>query len=321
MLFLSCILVSQLLTGQRLILFDKDQKVQNLILQADSAYFKGNYTTSIQYYRELVEIKNDESEFLFNCSLGFVANNQIDSAFRVLFAIVDSNYKNSDAIEYTEEFEKLHKYREWNTLISKINTRFHSYCQTKGIKNEEVAKKIKLLLYKDQKYQTIKNLKSRYANAYPHYNLKALDSLTKTAYRGNVTYLKQLFHQNGYLWKSDIGEDAVHTLWLIVQHADFDTTFQKEYLAHLKTAVDQQQANAQEYAYLLDRVRKNTGQNQVYGTQMQYITSKDPITGNLTVETRLWPVEDEAHLDQRRKEVGLMPIKEYMQMMKLYNNH
>ncbi|WP_343674232.1 DUF6624 domain-containing protein [Chitinophaga sp.] len=314
------ILMSQLLSGQRLILLDNDPQAQNLIKEGDAAYFSGDFKKSIQSYQQLAEIKHNSPEVLFNLAISFMANGQTDSTFHLLFAIVDAGYRQADFIRYTTEFEKLHGSAKWNKLMKELNARFLDYCKTSGIRNEKVAKQLDYLFYNDQKYQRIGTFKRRYAGAYPLYTDKAIDSLQHATFRQNVDYMKQLFAQNGYLWKNDIGAEAVHTSWIIAQHADFDTAFQKEYLRQMKTAVDRNEASAQDYAYLTDRVRKNTGEKQLYGTQMNYTTTKDS-TGKVKVESGLWPVEDEANLNQRRKEVGLMPIEEYLQMMKLLNNH
>lgn len=314
------ILMSQLLSGQRLIILDNDPKAQTLIKEGDAAYFNGDFTKSIQSYQQLAEISHNNPEVLFNLATSYMANGQIDSTFRLLFAIVDTGFKQVDFIRYTAEFEKLHGSAKWNTLIKELNARFHDYCKTNGIKNENLVKQLDYLFYIDQKYQRMGTFKRRYPNAYPLYTGKAIDSLQENTFRQNVDYLKQLFAKNGYLWKNDIGEDAAHISWIIAQHADFDTSFQKEYLRQMKVAVDRNEASAKDYAYLTDRVRKNTGQKQLYGTQMNYTATKDS-TGKTKIESGLWPVEDEANLNQRRKDVGLVPIEEYLQMMKLLNNH
>jgi hypothetical protein len=46
------------------------------------------------------------------------------------------------------------------------------------------------------------------------------------------------------------------------------------------------------------------GEKQLYGSQLK----SDPATGKL----ELWPVEDEAHVDQRRAAVGLPPLAQYL---------
>ncbi|MCS6883729.1 MAG: hypothetical protein NZU74_20615, partial [Chloroflexaceae bacterium] len=61
-------------------------------------------------------------------------------------------------------------------------------------------------------------------------------------------------------------------------------------------------ARPQDLAYLTDRVRFNTGQPQVYGTQVLIID------GRVTLK----PIEDEANVDARRAAVGLLPLAEYV---------
>lgn len=61
---------------------------------------------------------------------------------------------------------------------------------------------------------------------------------------------------------------------------------------------------AQSYAYLYDRIKINNGEKQLYGTQFAKV---DPI--NKIVE--LAETEDLDNLDNRRREVGMMPIEMY----------
>ena len=55
-------------------------------------------------------------------------------------------------------------------------------------------------------------------------------------------------------------------------------------------------------AYLTDRVLLAEGKKQVYGTQFTLTNGK--------CQPR--PLEDEAHVDQRRQEVGLPPLAAYL---------
>jgi hypothetical protein len=52
---------------------------------------------------------------------------------------------------------------------------------------------------------------------------------------------------------------------------------------------------------LTDRVLLAEGKKQVYGTQFTLVNGK----------CKPRPLEDEANVDQRRKEVGLRPLAEY----------
>lgn len=75
----------------------------------------------------------------------------------------------------------------------------------------------------------------------------------------------------------------------------------------MKKEVDRNNAHAQNYAYLTDRVRLNTSQKQVYGTQVTYnIDSCQAIP---------MPLVDSLTVNQRRKQLGLPPIEVYLNEM------
>jgi hypothetical protein len=77
--------------------------------------------------------------------------------------------------------------------------------------------------------------------------------------------------------------------------------FQKRCLALLEKAVKAGDASARDLAYLTDRVLVGEGKKQVYGTQFRAVGGKlEPS-----------PIEDEANVDRRRKEVGLGTLAEY----------
>jgi hypothetical protein len=90
---------------------------------------------------------------------------------------------------------------------------------------------------------------------------------------------------------------ASQTAFLVLQHADHAS--QKKYLPLLRDAVKRNDALGSNLALLEDRVRVHEGKPQLYGSQL----SGSP----------LWfePIEDEAHVDERRREVGLEPLGEY----------
>ena len=93
---------------------------------------------------------------------------------------------------------------------------------------------------------------------------------------------------------------------LLAQHADRDPVRQRAFLDALRGAVDQREASPAHLAYLEDRVRVNTGQPQLYGTQFT-------VTGG---EFRPHPIEDPQRLDERRAAAGLEPFADYEARMR-----
>jgi hypothetical protein len=121
----------------------------------------------------------------------------------------------------------------------------------------------------------------------------------------NTAWLKEVIDGKGWPGKSLVGTDGANAAWLLVQHADLDRAFQKRCLPLLAEAVKKGEATGIQLAYLTDRVRVGSGEKQVYGTQFH------TVDGKLVPQ----PIEDEANVDQRRKEVGLSSLDEYRKQM------
>ena len=119
----------------------------------------------------------------------------------------------------------------------------------------------------------------------------------------NRTWLKEIIEKHGWPGKTLVGVDGAHMAWLMIQHADADLPFQKKCLGLLQAAVKQGEATGVDLAYLTDRVLAAEGKKQRYGTQLE---QKE---GKLVLK----PVEDEAKLDARRKELGMQPSAEYLE--------
>jgi len=121
----------------------------------------------------------------------------------------------------------------------------------------------------------------------------------------NTMWLDEVIQQQGWPTKSLVGEDGAQAAFLIVQHSPAPQ-FQKKCLDLLERAVKQNEADIINLVYLTDRIRTFEGKPQVYGTQGQ--TNAD----GLIIP---FPIEDEEHVDERRKAIGLEPIAEYFKNM------
>ncbi len=118
--------------------------------------------------------------------------------------------------------------------------------------------------------------------------------------------LKQIIRQHGWPGFDLVGTEGETDAWVIVQHSDKDKAFQKRCLPLLQAAVAQGQAHPSDYALLTDRILRGEGKPQVYGTQF------------FTNPRGQWipqPMEDPAHVDQRRALVGLSSLAEYTKLI------
>lgn len=124
--------------------------------------------------------------------------------------------------------------------------------------------------------------------------------------REHLPRLKAILDEFGWPGIKLVGEAGADQMWLLVQHSDQDVAFQKRALGLLSEAVANQDAPKKHLAYLTDRVLVNEGEAQLYGTQMEIVD------GQLIFQ----PIKDPDQLDQRRAEMDLGPIAEYISMLK-----
>ncbi len=165
------------------------------------------------------------------------------------------------------------------------------------IKNPELAKVIDDLKVEDQKpYERVKSGEIT--------SLQAEKDFKEITVK-NLVQLKLIVKKYGYPSHTLVGESSSHNFWLMVQHSDSDLKFQKKLLKLMLKEVKRNNASGRDYAYLVDRVRINSGKPQLYGSQ---IVVKDPQKGY-----ELKPVFQPEKLNQRRKQVGLPPVEEYLE--------
>lgn len=126
----------------------------------------------------------------------------------------------------------------------------------------------------------------------------------------NTAYLETIVETSGWPTISAIGPEASQAAWLLVQHADHRPDFQAHCLELMK-ALPEGEVSPRNIAYLEDRVRVARGEPQLYGTQ--FYKTDGPL--------RPQPIEDEAHLEERRAAMGLESFEANKQrVIKLYGN-
>lgn len=123
----------------------------------------------------------------------------------------------------------------------------------------------------------------------------------------NTKRIKDIISQFGWPSISLIGTDGSHAAWLLVQHSDYDIPFQKEALKLLQIAVEKGEASKKNLAYLIDRVKVNSGELRLFGTQFK--------------DNKPLPIENEEQLEERRKEYELEPFEEYRKQMEAREKH
>lgn len=117
----------------------------------------------------------------------------------------------------------------------------------------------------------------------------------------NRHWMKEVVRKHGWPGKTLVGSQGAIEAWLLVQHADADREFQQECLVKME-ALPKGEVRAVDIAYLTDRILCGAGKKQKYGSQI------DIQDGKVIPK----PIEDEEQVDDRRKAIGLEPLKDYL---------
>ncbi len=128
------------------------------------------------------------------------------------------------------------------------------------------------------------------------------DSVT----REHTARLGEIVRAHGWPTEEMVGRDASRAALFMAIRAAHDAAFQDEALAALRAAHTAGEADGESLAMLTDRVRLSRGEPQLFGTQL--------ILGDTDVT--LQPIEDEENVDARRAELGMMPLGEYLALVR-----
>jgi hypothetical protein len=138
-------------------------------------------------------------------------------------------------------------------------------------------------------------------------DLTALEKISQEIDLPNTERMKQIIAENGWPTKSLVGADGAFAAWLIVQHATHDVKFMERCLVLMQEAADKGEASRKDLALLIDRVRVRQGKPQLYGTQF-----KGGPDGSWVPDS----IEDEAHLEERRRAMGLFTMAQEVEQIR-----
>lgn len=117
----------------------------------------------------------------------------------------------------------------------------------------------------------------------------------------NAARLREMLTQYGWPNEELVGPDGAYAAWLVVQHGIGDPSLQRKVLSLLEKEAAEGRVPAWHAAYLADRIAMYEERPQRYGTQWL----EDPRDGR----TRPWPIEEPDHVNSRRANVGLGPLR------------
>jgi hypothetical protein len=118
----------------------------------------------------------------------------------------------------------------------------------------------------------------------------------------NEKKILEILDTHGWPSKNTIGEQGNLTISNVLQHSGLEV--REKYLPMMRKAVKEKEFAPRLLARAEDRLATDRGELQIYGGQIKYY----PETQSFNV----WPIVDPENVDQRRAEIGLGPMKEFL---------
>ena len=121
----------------------------------------------------------------------------------------------------------------------------------------------------------------------------------------NQKQVIKIIDEHGWLGISQVGFLANNALFLVIQHASVET--QEKYFPLLKESAEKGESNLADMALMDDRIRVRNKKKQLFGSQ----------TININGRHYVYPIEDAHNVDERRKNVQLPLLADYLKFFGL----
>jgi hypothetical protein len=135
---------------------------------------------------------------------------------------------------------------------------------------------------------------------------QAFDARMAVIDAASTRRMKEMVRRYGWPGPELVGQDGSGAAFLLVQHSP-DLAFQQAMLPLVRRNYESGKLSAWNYALLVDEVLVREGKPQMYGMKLDHWTGKESV---------LFPILDEANVDKRRAQIGLSPLREYLEFMK-----
>jgi hypothetical protein len=117
----------------------------------------------------------------------------------------------------------------------------------------------------------------------------------------NQRSVKAIIQKYGWPGISFVGKKANQAVFLVIQHASLEMMM--EFIEQFRKSVEAGESRPADLALMEDRIRIRMGKPQLYGSQVR--------NNKLTGLDEFYPIEDESHVNERRRKIGLEPLEEY----------
>jgi len=281
-----------------LISFLQAQSFEELVQQGERLYGEGKYPESAEAYGNAFKLNEGTAMQYYNAACSSSLSGDNEQALIYLNLSADKGWLNLNHIKKDQDLSGLHHVQGWEDVLEKVQANKDDF-------EKDFDKDLKAQLEKI--YVRDQTLRQLYAEAEKKFGRDSEEmnyfwGLVSEQDSINEKEVVKIIDERGWVGKSVVGGQANMTLWLVIQHAPLD--IQEKYLPLLKASVLLGESQGSHLALLEDRIQMRQGKPQIYGSQIIY----DEETGKEMIY-EIWEPE---FVNQRRKEVGLGPIEDYV---------
>jgi hypothetical protein len=267
---------------------------------AENLRKEGQLTEAIEAYKATYSQSPDNWQNTYDLACAYALTYQTDSAFHYLNMAI----KGEESLWPLADTDLLSLIDDprWAGIEDYLINKYQE--QNKKLKQPEYAKKLLRLIIKDQALDYyVDQAKAAYMKEgnIPHWYYP-IGAYKQEIGQKNYEVMKELLEEYGWPKYSTVGELAADAPLLIINHHESESV-RVQYLPQIKKACLENEGSCMEYAKIQDRILVNTNQPQIYGMQFRYNSER---------ELEPFPIKDPEYVDQRRAEIGLEPLRDYL---------
>lgn len=274
-----------------------DSVYQQCIARAGLFHLQKDAGNAIPLFEKAFRLQPPDALNAYKAAGVYSLANDTAKGFYYLHLALTAGWTEADMLALDPYFDNLRKAdpQKWKQAEAKAFAAEKQYEQ--GLKMPALRKQINGMTITDQRLrfariQAVSKEEKRKLNRDIHLSDSA-----------NRVQAQSIIRRYGWPKMSAIGKDGQNNLWLIVQHADDDVLFQQTALAAMQQLKGTREINPENYAFLYDRVQCNLNYKQLYGTQVNW-SEHGKASGFRSIA-------HEDGVDQRRKAIGLLPLRIY----------
>jgi hypothetical protein len=276
------------------------QTYDEIAYKAYMAYNKASATNDVKLYRQAGSLlikaagkmKAEKETILWDAAMIYAMAKDTAQTFAALKACLAAGMTDVEKLTTRPVFDFIKSRREWTNLIYQFKAAEKIYIAR--LKDSTLRKELLLMWAEDQRVRFV--LREKVRELKENWSAPELEPLYKEMKETDSVHfrrIRQIITENGWPKISMVGKDGSFAAWAIVQHSNL-IDFQEACTQAIKPLLTIKEVNPADYANLVDRVRFNKKEKQLYGmVSFEY------------------PIEDAVHIDERRKQIGLVPMTVY----------